>query len=350
MGKVFVIDVDKCNGCYNCQVACKDEHCEQPWLPVAEAQPLAGQFWMKVDQKERGQVPAVRVSYVPHLCNHCDNPPCAKAAPEAVYKREDGLVILDPAKAKGCRDVVNACPVGAIYWNESLDLPQKCTGCAHLLDDGWEVPRCVDACPTEALRFVEEDEVDLNDAMTLDKLDSFGPRVYYLNYPKRFVAGLAFDSEIDEVVIGAKVVLEEGPSSPKVTETDDFGDFRFDSILPGIYTVAIEADGYEREVRDVDVTDEDRYVGDIALTFVSNRAEQVPPAVIARRQRAEAKERWDAVIDDMKAKGVAGAATISVVCPGCGKKVNTSPDVESPRCQFCKTNLTKAVNEAIVSV
>ena len=24
--KVFVFDLDKCNGCHNCQIACKDEH------------------------------------------------------------------------------------------------------------------------------------------------------------------------------------------------------------------------------------------------------------------------------------------------------------------------------------
>jgi Fe-S-cluster-containing dehydrogenase component len=24
--KVLVIDINKCNGCYHCQIACKDEH------------------------------------------------------------------------------------------------------------------------------------------------------------------------------------------------------------------------------------------------------------------------------------------------------------------------------------
>lgn len=35
MSKVFVIDVAKCSGCYNCQLACKDEHCENDWRPYA---------------------------------------------------------------------------------------------------------------------------------------------------------------------------------------------------------------------------------------------------------------------------------------------------------------------------
>ena len=48
MGKVLVIDIDKCNGCYNCQVACKDEHVGNDWSPIAKPQPDTGHFWMKV--------------------------------------------------------------------------------------------------------------------------------------------------------------------------------------------------------------------------------------------------------------------------------------------------------------
>ena len=79
------------------------------------------------------------------------------AAPEAVYRRDDGLVIVDPEKAHGLRELVEACPYGAIYYNEELDMPQKCTGCAHLVDAG-ELPHCVDVCPHEALRFGDEED------------------------------------------------------------------------------------------------------------------------------------------------------------------------------------------------
>ena len=47
MGKAFVIDVAKCSGCYNCQLACKDEHAENDWMPYAKPQPLTGQFWCR---------------------------------------------------------------------------------------------------------------------------------------------------------------------------------------------------------------------------------------------------------------------------------------------------------------
>ena len=146
MGKVFVYDHDKCNGCRNCQLACKDEHVDNEWAPWAKPQPDTGQFWTRVEERVRGQVPKVRVSYTVRMCQHCGDAPCMAAAPEAVYRRDDGLVIVDPEKARGLRELVEACPYGAIYYNEGLDLPQKCTGCAHLVDAG-ELPHCVDVCP-----------------------------------------------------------------------------------------------------------------------------------------------------------------------------------------------------------
>ena len=61
MAKVFAIDVAKCNGCYGCQIVCKDEHCGNDWRPYAAPQPETGQFWMRIDEKTRGQVPVVKV-------------------------------------------------------------------------------------------------------------------------------------------------------------------------------------------------------------------------------------------------------------------------------------------------
>ena len=136
--KVFVIDLSICNGCYTCQFACKDEHCGNDWSPIAKPQPEIGQFWVKLTEEVRGTVPKVKVAYRPHLCMHCDDAPCMNvcSVEGAIYKRDDGLVIIDPNKCTGCRNCMDACPYGTIYFNEDLNLAQKCTGCAHLLDDG----------------------------------------------------------------------------------------------------------------------------------------------------------------------------------------------------------------------
>ena len=79
MGKVFVFDAAKCNGCRNCQIACKDEHVDNDWSPWSRPQPDTGHFWCRIEERVRGQVPKVRVSYVMHRCQHCENAPCMAA-------------------------------------------------------------------------------------------------------------------------------------------------------------------------------------------------------------------------------------------------------------------------------
>ena len=256
--KVFLFDASICNGCHGCQIACKDEHCEQPWLPYAEAQPLTGQYWCKVDEVERGKVPFVHVDYTVRLCDHCDNCQVMEIAGDAMYRREDGFTIIDPVKAKGRKDIADAC--ANIYWNEELQIPQKCTACAHLLDDGWDVPRCVDFCATDALRFMEEDEAIALGAVRTPQGEAMGSKIYYLNIPKRFVVGTFVDIAADEVVIGAKAELVLGDDVVAELATDDFGDFKFDQVEPAVYTVRLTADDKVFEV-EADCTEKDLYVG-----------------------------------------------------------------------------------------
>ena len=63
--KAFVVDLGKCNGCYACQLACKDETVGNEWPPYSKPQPDTGQFWLKMFEKTHGQVPKVRVEYRP---------------------------------------------------------------------------------------------------------------------------------------------------------------------------------------------------------------------------------------------------------------------------------------------
>ena len=202
--KVFVVDTSICNGCYNCQIACKDEHCGNDWTPYAKPQPDTGQFWMKMNETVRGNVPQVKMSYLPVMCQHRDDAPCMAACDVegAITKRDDGLVIINPKACTGCMNCVDACPYGAIYYNKDLNLAQKCTGCAHLLDKGWEVPRCVDACPTGALMFGEESELadKMAEGETLHPEFGVKTRVSYIGIPKRFIAGTVYDPDTKEVV------------------------------------------------------------------------------------------------------------------------------------------------------
>ncbi len=247
MSKVFVIDVARCSGCHNCQLACKDEHCENDWRPYAAPQPPTGQFWCKVTDHPRGTIPKVKIHYIPTLCNHCDNAPCMAAGKNgAVYRRPDGLVVIDPEKAKGQRELAGACPYGKIFWNEELNLPQKCTGCAHLLDHGARLPRCVEACPTDAMKFGDEEELAdlIRDAVVLHPEYGAGPRVYYRNIPGCFLGGLVYDPAAEEVITGAKVTLTLADGAVRETVTDEFGDFWFKDLPETAAAVLIEAQGF----------------------------------------------------------------------------------------------------------
>ncbi len=208
--KALVIDINKCNGCYNCQLACKDEHVGNDWTPYAKPQPDTGQFWMRNVDIVRGTVPKVKMAYMHHICQHCDEAPCITACTEkAIYKRDDGIVIIDPEKCAGHRNCVDVCPYGVIYFNDGLNLAQKCTFCAHLVDKGWKDTRCADACPTGALTFGEEEDLKdlIRQAEILHPEFKAKPRVYYIGLPKRFVAGAVYDPQEDRCVEGALVTL-----------------------------------------------------------------------------------------------------------------------------------------------
>lgn len=274
-GFALLIDSARCTGCYNCFLACKDEHCEQAAPGYAQAQPMTGQFWMNVVEKERGTFPKVKLSSYPVSCMHCRNAPCIKAAKDgAVYRRDDGIVIIDPEKAVGQKQIVDACPYRVIYWNQEKNLPQKCTMCAHLLDQGWEKPRCVEMCPTGALSFTTMDDLEAG------KFEDWHPgdgkpeplhpeygcaeRVLYLNVPKKFLAGTVIFADTDECANGVRVNLK-GDGVSKTTVTDGFGDFWFEGLSAKMNLVLeIEAENYLRISKEI-VIQNDVNTGELFL-------------------------------------------------------------------------------------
>jgi len=266
--KAFVIDITKCSGCYQCQIVCKDEHCGNDWTPYAKPQPDWHHFWGKVNEYERGQIPQVRTSYVFVPCQHCQNAPCITACPvtvAAIYTRDDGLVIIDPKKCTGCQLCIDACPYGCIFYNEDLNLAQKCTGCAHLVDRGVVfAPRCADACPHDAIKFGEDTELDLSGAGTLHPEYGLTTRVHYKNLPKRFVAGTVYTSSDNEVAIGATCALSGAAGTASAT-TDAFGDFWLEGLAEGAFTLTITS-GSKTKTITGDTTEKDLGLGDIELT------------------------------------------------------------------------------------
>ena len=90
------------------------------------------------------------------------------------------------------------------------------------------------------------------------------PRVYYRNVPGRFVAGTVYDPASKRVITGAKCTLT-GAGNTFTTTTDGFGDFWFEKLSEGVYSLNIEDKHYEtKEIGDIN-TEKDVNLGDIPL-------------------------------------------------------------------------------------
>jgi Fe-S-cluster-containing dehydrogenase component len=158
----IVVKADRCTGCMTCVVGCKQENLTLPTV-----------WWMRILKLEDPYFD--HIFYLPHTCMHCDDPPCVPACPEhAIFKRPDGIVLIDHEKCKGHGDCVKACPYGVISLNPEYDyfteetiplekmthayqthLPHKaskCTLCIHRIEKEKE-PICVSGCPSKALIF-----------------------------------------------------------------------------------------------------------------------------------------------------------------------------------------------------
>ena len=211
----MIAETDRCLGCDICLKACKDEFTGNDYAPYSAAQPEVsygygadrtfgwpstpsqviewtshGHLWMRVEERLWGTYPRLQVRYLPLPCMHCSSAPCIDAALDgAVFRRPDGIVLIDPEKSRGQRQLVDACPYGRIEWNDEKGIPQKCTFCVHLLDQGG-TPRCVEACPFSVLTFGDLDDPQSDVSLKLKALDARPLNPEYKTQPCVHYAGL----------------------------------------------------------------------------------------------------------------------------------------------------------------
>lgn len=146
----MVIVQNRCIGCKACELSCK-----KTWNLSEKPE----NYRTKVIYIGKAQSFNYRRSWMPVLCNQCDNPPCVSVCPtSASYKREeDGIILVDPKKCIGCKTCMAGCPYDARYYDERIHSVDKCTFCQPRLEKGLE-PACVENCLMGARVFG-----DLND-------------------------------------------------------------------------------------------------------------------------------------------------------------------------------------------
>lgn len=169
------IDQDKCTGCNACRIACQTQWGLPPEM----------NYNFLIEQ-ERGKYPNVERLIIPMQCQHCDNPPCLTVCPTgATYKRDDGIVLVDPKKCIGCKYCMIACPYNVRIINEQ-GVPEKCRFCAEYVTNG-ETPACVSTCMNDVRVFGDLDDPNspLHDLLKEHELMQMRedlktrPRIYY---------------------------------------------------------------------------------------------------------------------------------------------------------------------------
>jgi len=274
----MIVDIERCNNCRGCFLAVKDEHTGNDFPGYAAEQPPMGANWLDIERKERGAYPIVDAHFMPTMCNHCDDAPCMKVAKNgAIKKRDDGIVIIDPVKAKGQKEIVDACPYGAVTWNEELQLPQTWIFDAHLLDAGFAKPRIESQCPTDVFTSVKVSDAEMQKIAADNKLEVLQPelgakpRVYYKNmhfFTKCFVGGsvVATIDGIEECVEDAEVVVKKDGNEVGRATTDTFGEFKVDGLEPGSGVYEVEVKGSAGSVsKSIDLDGDSQYLGVVAL-------------------------------------------------------------------------------------
>lgn len=182
----LVINLDRCIGCYACEVACKMEN------DIA-----LGERWNKVVQVEPfGEFPHVSTYWLPVMCQQCEESPCTHVCPTGASYRDEatGMVLVDKEKCIGCKYCMMACPYGVRSWNAAESVVEKCTLCAHLSKNG-ELPMCVRTCSAGARFYGDIDDPSSDaskalaaaDPASIHTLQDVGnhPATHYILSPKR---------------------------------------------------------------------------------------------------------------------------------------------------------------------
>lgn len=271
----LIVHVGRCINCQNCVIADRDEYVGNDFPGYSAPASAEAPSPFRILRRDRGTAPMVDATYLPVTCNHCDDAPCVRAGRGAVRKRDDGIVIVDPVAAKGRRDLVAACPYGAIVWNEERDLPQTWIFDAHLLDRGGTL-RCAQACPTDVFEPVRLDDDAMRTRAERDGLRTLRPdlgtrpRVWYAGLARweaDFVGASVATTTADGIdcVVDAEVRLIDDGAVVATLRTDAFGEVKFDGLTADGRILELAVDHHGHTARRVFAFTESLFLGEIPI-------------------------------------------------------------------------------------
>jgi len=124
-------DPEQCSGCLSCVTYCS-LHNEGLVAPTSAR--------LRVELDLFGGWNAA------HFCRQCKKAPCAAQCPESAIRFEaaGGYWHIDYDLCTGCKQCIDVCPFGAIFWDPCGEKVIKCETCEG-------APLCAEVCPVGAL-------------------------------------------------------------------------------------------------------------------------------------------------------------------------------------------------------
>ncbi|NJD09413.1 MAG: 4Fe-4S dicluster domain-containing protein [Gemmatimonadetes bacterium] len=159
----MAVDTRTCVGCAACVIACKTEND----LPEGYAR---NWIWTGT----AGTYPDLTMEVRSERCNQCEDAPCVAACPTgASHYGPGGIVLVDRNKCTGCKACIAACPYGARFVDPRSHAVDKCTFCAHRIEQGIEVTACQEVCPTRSIHFGDLNDPDSEIVRLLARRESY---------------------------------------------------------------------------------------------------------------------------------------------------------------------------------
>ncbi len=158
----IVVDLNRCIGCYACEIACKQEHD----VPL-------GEYWNKVyTDGPQGTHPHITQYWLPTMCQQCENAPCIEVCPTGASMRDPdtGIVTINREACIGCQACMSVCPYGVRSYNAGEGKVGKCTLCNERVKRD-EKPACVLACCGQARFFGDLDDPESDASKALAAAD-----------------------------------------------------------------------------------------------------------------------------------------------------------------------------------